>query len=41
MPSFGRDTIRRFTTNVSELKKLAARDFENLLQVRSDAYWLG
>ena len=31
--SFGADTIRRFSANVSELKKLAAHDFENLLQV--------
>lgn len=33
VPSFGGDTIRRFVNNVSELKKMAARDFENLLQV--------
>ena len=33
MPTFGADIIRRFSTNVSELKKLAARDFEDLLQV--------
>lgn len=33
MPTFGGDTIRRFASNVSELKKLAARDFEDLLQV--------
>lgn len=33
MPTFGRDSIRRFTNNVSELKKLGARDYENLLQV--------
>jgi hypothetical protein len=33
IPSFGRDTIRRFSANCSELKKMAARDFENLLQV--------
>ncbi|KII83957.1 hypothetical protein PLICRDRAFT_46731 [Plicaturopsis crispa FD-325 SS-3] len=32
VPSFGRDTIRRFSNNVSEMKKLAARDFEDLLQ---------
>jgi hypothetical protein len=31
--TFGRDTIRRFSDNVSEMKKLAARDFEDLLQV--------
>lgn len=33
MPTFGRDTIRRFSANVSELKQLAARDFEDILQV--------
>lgn len=33
IPSFGRDTIRRFSSNVSELKKLGARDFEDILQV--------
>jgi len=27
--------IRKFTNNVSELKKLAARDYEDLLQVTS------
>ena len=34
VPTFGRDTIRRFSSNCSELKKMAARDFEDLLQVR-------
>ncbi|KAF7326218.1 hypothetical protein MKEN_00474500 [Mycena kentingensis (nom. inval.)] len=29
---FGRTTIRRFTGNVSEMKKMAARDFEDILQ---------
>lgn len=39
MPSFGKDTIRRFVANTSELKKLAARNFEDLLQVcTSDLY---
>ena len=33
MPSFGKDTIRHFASNISELKKLAARDFEDILQV--------
>ena len=33
VPTFGLSTIRRFATNVSEMKKLAARDFEDLLQV--------
>ncbi|KAJ7315108.1 hypothetical protein DFH08DRAFT_926901 [Mycena albidolilacea] len=32
IPTFGRSTIRRFHANVSEMKKLAARDFEDLLQ---------
>ncbi|RDB21901.1 hypothetical protein Hypma_011139 [Hypsizygus marmoreus] len=31
-PSFGRDTIRRFMNNISELKQLAARDWEDMLQ---------
>ena len=34
IPTFGSSTIRRFATNASEMKKLAARDFEDLLQVR-------
>ncbi|KZV64559.1 hypothetical protein PENSPDRAFT_561883, partial [Peniophora sp. CONT] len=29
---FGRDTIRRFAADVSSLKKLAARDYEDILQ---------
>lgn len=33
LPPFGRDTIRRFAHNVSEMKKLGARDFEDILQV--------
>lgn len=33
VPPFGQ-TIRRFSNNVSEMKKLAARDFEDMLQVR-------
>ncbi|SJL10770.1 uncharacterized protein ARMOST_14164 [Armillaria ostoyae] len=32
VPSFGRSTIRTFSHNVSEMKKLAARDFEDILQ---------
>ncbi|KAF7969066.1 hypothetical protein HWV62_28417 [Athelia sp. TMB] len=32
VPSFGRDTIRRFVNDVSDLKQLAARDYEDLLQ---------
>ncbi|THU90778.1 hypothetical protein K435DRAFT_675497 [Dendrothele bispora CBS 962.96] len=34
MPTFGRDTIRKVGNNVSGLKRLAARDYEDLLQVR-------
>ncbi len=33
IPTFGSSTIWRFATNASEMKKLAARDFEDLLQV--------
>jgi hypothetical protein len=33
VPTFGLDTIRKFTNNVSGLKQLAARDFEDILQV--------
>ncbi|KAH6905097.1 hypothetical protein BKA70DRAFT_1431183 [Coprinopsis sp. MPI-PUGE-AT-0042] len=32
VPSFGRDTIRRFSSNASGMKRKAARDFEDLLQ---------
>ncbi|KAI0349066.1 hypothetical protein OH77DRAFT_1499676 [Trametes cingulata] len=32
VPTFGRDTIRRFGTNVADLKKMAARDFEDMVQ---------
>ena len=34
IPTFGRDTIRRFSHNISEMRQLGARDFEDLLQVR-------
>ncbi|KAG2737333.1 hypothetical protein P692DRAFT_20762048, partial [Suillus brevipes Sb2] len=34
VPSYGNGVIRRFANNTSEMKKLAARDFENILQVR-------
>lgn len=33
VPSFGTDTIRHFRDNPSEMKKLAARNFEDILQV--------
>ncbi|KAI0363587.1 hypothetical protein BV20DRAFT_1031111 [Pilatotrama ljubarskyi] len=32
VPTFGRDTIRRFSTNIAGLKKMAARDFEDMIQ---------
>ncbi|KZS91947.1 hypothetical protein SISNIDRAFT_413425, partial [Sistotremastrum niveocremeum HHB9708] len=32
IPSFGKSTIRKFSANVAEMKKLAARDFEDILQ---------
>jgi hypothetical protein len=34
IPTFGRDTIRKFVRNASAMTKLAARDYEDLLQVR-------
>lgn len=33
VPTFGNGTIRRFGDNVSGLKKMAARDYEDILQV--------
>ena len=33
VPTFGLSTIRSFRDNISEMKKLAARDYEDLLQV--------
>jgi len=33
MLTFGRGTIRKFNSNASSMKHLAARDFEDLLQV--------
>ncbi|KAJ3816794.1 hypothetical protein F5880DRAFT_1618922 [Lentinula raphanica] len=37
-PRFGASTIRRFSTNASEMKKMAARDFEDLLQCSIPAF---
>lgn len=34
IPTFGRGTIRRFGRNASDLKKMAGRDYEDLLQVK-------
>lgn len=33
IPSFGRDGIRKIYSNRSELKKLTAHDYEDMLQV--------
>jgi hypothetical protein len=33
MPTFGRDTIRKISSSASEQKKMAARDYEDYLQV--------
>ncbi|KIO08844.1 hypothetical protein M404DRAFT_22671 [Pisolithus tinctorius Marx 270] len=35
IPSFGRGTIRKFSSNTLEMKRLAARDFEDILQAHS------
>ncbi|RDB26818.1 hypothetical protein Hypma_005389 [Hypsizygus marmoreus] len=32
VPTFGRDTIRRFSSNASDLSHMAARDYEDFLQ---------
>ena len=37
IPSFGRDTIRKFSANASAMRRKAARDYEDLLQVRTTA----
>ncbi|OBZ70227.1 hypothetical protein A0H81_10051 [Grifola frondosa] len=37
-PTFGRDTIRRFSSNCSELKQLAAHDYEDILQCSIPAF---
>ncbi len=33
VPTFGRDAIRRFSVNTSSQKRIAARDYEDVLQV--------
>lgn len=33
VPTFGNGIIRRFANNTSDMKRLAARDFEDILQV--------
>ena len=33
VPTFGRDMIRKFSNNMSGMKNLTGRDFEDLLQV--------
>ena len=38
IPPFSQATIYRFTNNVSQMKKLAARDFEDLLQCSIPAF---
>jgi hypothetical protein len=36
--TFGTSTVRNFANNTSEMKKLAARDFEDILQVYSSVH---
>jgi hypothetical protein len=38
VPSYGNGVIRKFANNTSEMKRLAARDFEDILQVRHITY---
>ena len=40
-PTFGRDTIRCFSRNTLEMKRTAAHDFEDLLQVGNSMYSFG
>ena len=40
VPSFGRDTIQCFSRNSLEMKRMAAHDFEDLLQVSPITTWL-
>jgi hypothetical protein len=40
MPTFSRGTIRKFNSNASSMKHLAARDFEDLLQVSVNSKFL-
>jgi hypothetical protein len=37
VPTFGHDTIHKLPENISELSKLATRDYEDILQVCSSA----
>lgn len=39
IPTFGKDTIRRFSANSSDMKKMAAHNFEDLLQVCNLAFY--
>lgn len=38
VPTFGKDVIRKFSSNTSEMKRLAARDYEDILQVVMMSY---
>ncbi|KAJ3533663.1 hypothetical protein NMY22_g7246 [Coprinellus aureogranulatus] len=38
IPTFGKDTIRRFSQNVADMKQLAARDLEDILQCALPAF---
>ena len=44
VPTFGGNTIRKFTSNTSEMKRMAAHDFEDVLQVslapKSFCFWV-
>ena len=41
VPSFGRDTIRRFQAKCSELKRPAAYEYEDILLVSPLTSWAG
>ncbi|KAI0760923.1 hypothetical protein BD413DRAFT_666261 [Trametes elegans] len=39
VPTFGRNTIRRFCNNMADLEKMAARDFEDTLQSSNPVFY--
>lgn len=40
MPTFGQGVIRRFSNDTSSMTRLAARDFEDILQVIALSIWI-
>jgi len=38
IPAFGRDGVRKITSNRSELKKMTAHDYEDMLQASMELF---